>query len=45
MMTIVMLVKEEGPSYSHTPQKKVENPHDKFFKETFGHVEVTQSFL
>jgi len=44
-MAIAALVKENNSRYSHNRQKKIENPHDKFFKETFGHVEVTKSFL
>lgn len=24
---------------------KIQNPHDKFFKETFGHIEVAKDFL
>lgn len=44
-MTIALTVKEDTSSYTHTTRSKIENPHDKFFKETFGHVEVAKSFL
>jgi predicted transposase/invertase (TIGR01784 family) len=40
-----LTVKEDVPIYSRTSLQKIESPHDKFFKETFGHVEVAQSFL
>ena len=44
-MTFAITVKEDVSRYSRTTHKKIENPHDKFFKETFSHVEVTKSFL
>jgi len=44
-LTIALTVKEDTPDYSRTTPKKIENPHDKFFKETFSHVEVARSFL
>ena len=44
-MTIALTVKEDASDYSRTTPSKIDNPHDKFFKETFGHVEVTRSFL
>ena len=44
-MTITLTVKEDASGYSHTTPNKIENPHDKLFKETFGHLEVAQSFL
>ncbi|MEI3612462.1 Rpn family recombination-promoting nuclease/putative transposase [Pseudogracilibacillus sp. SO30301A] len=39
------IVKEDVSRYSLSTHKKIEHPHDKFFKETFSHVEVTKSFL
>ena len=44
-MTIALIVKEDASIYSCTTHSKIENPHDKFFKETLGNVEVTKSFL
>lgn len=46
-MTITHTVKEDASSYSRTSVNKIkiENPHDKFFKETLGSIEVVKSFL
>lgn len=40
-----LLVKEETSRYPERKVRKVENPHDKLFKETFSHIKVTKSFL
>jgi len=44
-LTIAPVVKEDALSYSRTTPRKIGNPHDKFFKETLGNVEVAKSFL
>lgn len=44
-VTITLTVKEEGSRYPQIPPGKINNPHDKLFKETLGNVEVAKSFL
>ncbi|MEI3612645.1 Rpn family recombination-promoting nuclease/putative transposase [Pseudogracilibacillus sp. SO30301A] len=44
-MAITHTVKEDTSSYSQSSANKIENPHDTFFKETLGSVEVAKSFL
>lgn len=44
-MPITFIVKEKESNYSSPALGKIQNPHDKFFKETFSNIEVTKSFL
>lgn len=44
-MPITQIVQENVSDYVRTRFREVENPHDKFFKETFSHIEVAKSFL
>src|SRR5699024_1785158 len=44
-MTIALTVREETSQYSQEPPGKIQNPHDKLFKETLGNVEVARDFL
>lgn len=44
-MTITLKVKEDASDYSRAASSIIENPHDKFFKETLGNIEVAKSFL
>lgn len=42
---ITLTVKEDRLDYDGMKGSKIENPHDKLFKETLGHLEVAKSFL
>jgi len=42
-LTSALTVKEDSSRYSRTTSRKIENPHDKFFKETLGNVEVAKN--
>ncbi len=44
-MAVALTVKEDASDYTRISPDKIENPHDKFFKETFSHIEVAESFL